>query len=461
MEKKKYVQRLRFAVILVLILSFIGGCLGKKEVLEPLEPLQPSKIKLVYQDEEAFYHDYGKYFSMKYPQIEVEVIPEVQVLKNLGKMIRADEYEAEVKKLLEKADVDVYMLDSGMFEQFAADGKLYDIGEVIGQDGYNVEEFMPGLIDSIKNLGNGKLYGLTPQVSVRALYYNTKLFKENQIDPPTNKMTWQEVLHLASRFTNVKQGNDPVHGMYYSYGDAGTVMFDIADSSGLKLFDPKGKKVLINSDSWKKAIKLATDAVRSEAVYFAPEEQIYPSENDFYNGQAAMTIGTTPITGFVRNNDVPVDWEVVTFPIEPGYESIGVSLYSLFAVSANSPNKRAAWEFVKFTSGPEMAHARSRTMSGAMPSRTGYLKEFKGKSMEAFYMLNVKNRDSIGGNVSESEFYRLFNKTLEGELQAVIDNKKSVDEAAAALEIKGQEILSKLQEESKKKAIGSSKEAHK
>ncbi|EJW16099.1 hypothetical protein M5X00_11665 [Paenibacillus alvei] len=103
----------RIAVLLLLVMSLIGGCIGKKEVLEPIKP---SKIKLVYQDEDAFYRDYGKYFHMKYPQIEVEVIPQVQVLKNLGKMIRADEYEAEVKKLLEEANADVYMLDSRMLK---------------------------------------------------------------------------------------------------------------------------------------------------------------------------------------------------------------------------------------------------------------------------------------------------------------------------------------------------------
>lgn len=445
----------RIAVLLLLVMSLIGGCIGKKEVLEPIKP---SKIKLVYQDEDAFYRDYGKYFHMKYPQIEVEVIPQVQVLKNLGKMIRADEYEAEVKKLLEEADADVYMLDSRMFKEFAADGKLYDIEEAIRQDGYNIEEFMPGLIDSIKNLGNGKLYGLAPQVSVGALYYNTKLFKENQIEPPTNKMTWEEVLQLAARFSNVKNGSRPVHGLYFSYGHAGMLMMDIADTSGLKLFDPKGEKVLINSDGWKKAMKMAVDAVRNNAVYFRPEDQMYSSKNDFFDdGVAAMTVSGPPATFVVRFNEgEPVDWEVVTVPIEPGVESTNVSFNFLFAVSANSANKRAAWEFVKFTSGSEMAHARSRTMTGSLPSRTGYLKEFKGKSMEPFYMLKAQHNSIWMNEYVPFPFFGMFNKTLEGELQAVIDNKKSVDEAAAALEIKGQELLLKLQEESKQKTKGNS-----
>ncbi|WP_072731768.1 hypothetical protein [Paenibacillus sp. NAIST15-1] len=135
-------------------------------------------------------------------------------------------------------------------------------------------------------------------------------------------------------------------------------------------------------------------------------------------------------------------------------ESTNVSFYPLFAVSANSTNKRAAWEFVKFTSGSEMAHARSRTMTGNLPSRTGYLKEFKGKSMEPFYMLKTQHNSVWMNDYVPIPFFGKFYKTLEEELQAVIDHKKSVDEAAAALEIKGQELLSKLQEEAKQKTKG-------
>ncbi|MCU6339979.1 hypothetical protein KW823_26045, partial [Enterobacter quasiroggenkampii] len=48
-------------------------------------------------------------------------------------------------------------------------------------------------------------------------------------------------------------------------------------------------------------------------------------------------------------------------------------------------------------------------------------------------------------------FFRLFDKPLQEEMQAVIDNKKSVEEALAELEIKGQEVLLKVREAEEKK----------
>ncbi|MCY9530085.1 extracellular solute-binding protein [Paenibacillus alvei] len=445
-------NRWKIVILLLMIVSLMSGCFGKKEVLEPL---QPSKIKVIYQTEEAFDLDYGKYFKMNYPQIEVEVIPKIQVLKNLGKMIIPDEYDSEVRKLLERSGADVLLLDQQNFEQFAANGKLYGIDEAIRQDNYDIKGFMPGLIDVIKNLGDGKLYGLTPAVYNKALRYNTALFRENQIDPPTNKMTWREVFELGARFSNIKHGDRPVRGVFLDdLRGVGDLMYDIAKTYGLQLFDPKGEKVLINSKGWKEAMSLATDAVRNNVVYFDPVAQLDSSKNLFDDGVAAMTFKGVPHAGEVGFNTdkAPVEWEAVTVPIDPADESTGVYLDSLFAIAADSSNKRAAWEFVKFVCGPEMAHARSKTMDGTLPSRTGYVKEFKGKSMEAFYMLKVKQADSIrqSGRVP-FKFFTLFDEPLREELQAVVDNKKSVDEAAVVLEAKAQELLIQARAASGKK----------
>jgi len=46
----------------------------------------------------------------------------------------------------------------------------------------------------------GKLYGLAPTFNSKALFYNVDLFGEYGIDPPTDSMSWEEVLNLARRF---------------------------------------------------------------------------------------------------------------------------------------------------------------------------------------------------------------------------------------------------------------------
>ena len=428
--------------MLLTIVSLMSGCFGKKEVLEPL---QPSKIKVIYQDEESFYHDYGKYFYMKYPQIEVEVIPETQVLLNFGKTIRAEDWDAEIKKLLENSGADVIKLgDAKTFKSFAEAGRLYELEEMIRQDDYDMNGFLPGLIDKIKSLGNGKLYGLAPYVDRDVLYYNAALFKEHQIEPPKNNMTWQEMFDLSARFANIGSGDNKVYGFYEWYGNIGGILYRIADSSGLKLLDPKGEKVLLNSDGWKKAIKQVTDAVRSKSVFLHPEGQTYSQK---LSDQAAMMIGSAYKTRelvFTKQ-----DWNVVTAPVDPAMDSSSITFSPIYAIAADSANKRAAWEFVKFVNGPEMAQARSRTLEGKLPSRNGYMKDIKGRSTDAFYMPKIRQESSLYESLP-FEFFSLFYKPLREELLAVVANEKSVDEAAAALEVKAQELLLKVRESANK-----------
>lgn len=236
-------------------------------------------------------------------------------------------------------------------------------------------------------------------------------------------------------------------------------MYRIGSSSGLRLFDPKGEKVLINSDGWKNAIKLATDAVRNKSVFFHPQDQIYSQKVPFFKGQAAMMFNSAFVTLELKQRptyvegEKEIDWGVVTTPVDPSDESASITLPDIYAVAADSQNKRAAWELVKFVNGTEMAQAYSRTINGKLPTRNGYMKEINGKSTEAFYLLKVKEAEGMWDNKNvPREFSSLFDKPLLEELQAVIDNKKTIDEAVAELEKRGQETLLKAREakESKK-----------
>lgn len=105
-----------------------------------------------------------------------------------------------------------------MMEKLAQEGKLYNLDSIITQEKFDLEGYMPGLVDMIREHGGGSLYGLAPSFYTSAIYYNAELFRENNIEPPRNKMTWQEVLDLSSRFASVGSGENQVYGYYQRYG---------------------------------------------------------------------------------------------------------------------------------------------------------------------------------------------------------------------------------------------------
>lgn len=428
----------RTGIFMLTILSLLSSCGEQKE---ELEPLQAGTIKVVYLDEESFYEDYGKYFKLQFPQTDVEVISKSKLITEFNDV---NDYEEATRKFLNTYNPDVLLLDEEMFKAFAEEGKLYNLETAIHQDNFDVDGFMSGLIDKLKALGNGDLYGLVPSVTVHALYYNEDLFKEYQVEPPRNKMTWQELMELAARFTDQGSGGRHVYGLEETYSDHGREVLNIGFNSGLKLFDEKADHVLINTDGWKSIMKLVTDGVRSGSVILLSNG----SNKHFMNKEAAMTFGSPDLMQALKQNGIQMNWGIVTMPVHSNDESMNINSREIFAISATSPNKRAAWELVKLVNGADMAKSKSKTYNGTLPSRTGYLKEYDGKSLEAFYMLKVKEAKQKWGDDHVPEpFLRMFVEPLRAEMQAVIENRKTIDEAAAVLEEKGQAVLMQARSE--------------
>ncbi|MGG4395007.1 extracellular solute-binding protein [Paenibacillus thiaminolyticus] len=475
-------KKWKIALLLTMVVALLGGCFGEKPVLDELGKDGKGTIKVVYYDEDNFYRQYGNYFNVKYPDIEFEIVSMQEMYRDLQDKENVD-YEEERLKFLEKHKPDVLMVDLSTMEKLAQEGKLYNLDSIITQEKFDLEGYMPGLVDMIREHGGGSLYGLAPYFYTSAIYYNAELFRENNIEPPRNKMTWQEVLDLSSRFASVGSGENQVYGYYQRYGGGPQDLFmDVAEGSSMRFFDAKGEKLVFNTDGWKQLMRLTTDAIRNKGVYTQPRDEgdthRFSSDDDlFFKGRAAMIMGDSWFISQIKNRIMwdkeakPIDWEMVSVPVDPASpdESSYASLHEVYAIAADSPNKRAAWEFVKFVNGPEMAKAASRSMEGNLPTRNQFMKEIDGKSTEAFYSLRPKAKyESIwGGRDVEvpSTFYGEFRTILDKELKAVIDNKKTVDEAAAAIQAEGEAALQKGREadkarkEAEQKAKGESGKA--
>lgn len=445
--KKKW--KLGFA--LIMIMSLLNGCFGEQKQNEILES---GKIKVMYYDEQSFYNDYGNLLKMKYPKIEFDVINMNNALAN-REQDGAWDYNSELKKLIKTYKPDVLLLNENLFEDYARQGRLYDIEAMIAKDKFDIDAISPGLIDMIRGKGDGKLYGLAPLFYTDVLYFNRDLFKQHQIDVPTNKMTWKQLFDLSRRFTNTGTGEKKIVGLYQDYG-VEHMLQQIASSFGLRLLDAKTDRVLINSDGWKEAIKLVTDAVRDKFIYLqASNQNSGEMVEAFYRGQAAMTLNGPWLAKELKARAIfdkaskSFEWDIVTMPVAPSSpdESANVHVSEIYAVAGDSSNKQAAWEFVKFVNSADMAAAASRTANGKLPARPGLLKDIEGKSTEPFYLLTPKTtpffEESLGSTAASKEFSQLFQSVLSEELQAIIDDKQTVEEAIAGLEVKGQEAMQK------------------
>ncbi|MCZ8520677.1 MULTISPECIES: extracellular solute-binding protein [Paenibacillus] len=449
----------------------MSGCsLGQggegKGALKPLGKDEKAVIKVMYYDKSSLFQQYGALFMAKYPNVDVEVVS-TQSLYGAGK----DPLKA-FGELVEDEKPDVLFINfPNAFAKWAGDGKLLPLDEVIQADKFDLENMLPAVTETLRAQGGGKLYGLSPSFYSNALFYNKSLFEKHGVPLPKDGMTWVEVMELARRFPTGGQGAERVYG----YGENNAYMGGepigfryftmIGRTNGLDYMDPKRENITLQTEGWKQALQLTAESMKSGALYDpAKEPQLDMNKsvtmgemmerNPFISGKVAMTLeGTYLISEIERAKEMwkdkePVNWDVVTVPVDPQNpgKTDSLSISEVFSVDAASPNARAAWEFVKYVNSEEMARLKSKMGEGRLLSRTAYVKEKDGRSLEPFYKLGMSEKEASGpaeGAEVPMSFYSEFTKIGGEEVQAVIDGKKSEDAALAAMQTRMQEALIK------------------
>lgn len=465
-------KRMIRAAAAALLLAVASGCSfggGNDDALKELGKDEKAVIKVMYYDERSFFSQYGMLFSAMYPNITVEVVSTQSIRYEEGV-----DMEAERAKFIEEEQPDVMMLSQQEYKEMAAEGKLYDLEPVIAQDKFDTESYLPGLIDLLKDSGGGKLYGLAPSFYSQAVFYNKDLFDQYGVPYPTDRMSWSDLLALAQRFPTDGSAEDRVYGLKAGYSsDLYELGSQMGQTLGLKMFNPEKEQVTVHTDAWRDVYEQSLAALQSNALYDESMNQEggmsystyedYLLGNPFISGRLAMTIESLYIMDEIKSaadyfrtepDKVIQNWAMVTMPVNPQNPDYGtsVSLSEIFAINGQSPNVRAAWEFVKYVSGDEYARVSSlQGLSGQLSTRTTALKDEEGRNLAALYALKPSLSDFYEDfEKLPGEFYSRFYPLAAEELKLAQEGTKSVDEALASLQEKAQTAL--LEEKQKEEA---------
>ncbi|MBB6692383.1 extracellular solute-binding protein [Cohnella xylanilytica] len=464
---RKRMMGLAGVLLLSGLLASCSGGGGGEDKLKALGKDDKATIKVMFWDENYFFQEYGSLFISKYPNIDVEVA-------NMQTLYSDGYSEDNFEKFVEEHKPDVLMLNSDQYEKWAQDGKLYALDSVIEQDKYDTETIHPAILKLLRDKGNGKLYGLSPKFSSNALFYNIDLFKKYGIEPPKDSMSWSEVLELAKRFPTGGDEKDRVYGFGTQQGSTPfNMLWTIAMTDGLRVLNPDGTQVTLSGEGWKRDMEMVVEAIKSKAVYNPSLDnptsftmQDYYMQDPFISGKAAMMVDYPYKVSNIKGAKSAVkdfkglNWGLVTAPVDPNNrnQSKTFNVSSIMAVNAQSPNLRAAWEFVKYVNSEDFARVKSKSSaSGDLLSRTAFNKEADGVSLEPFYKLEPAADMTTGLENSPGNFYGILSQLVDEQLKAVIDDKKSIDEAMKEIQEKAQAAL--VEENRKKKEEEAAKNA--
>lgn len=403
-------------------------------------------LKVLYWNENDFNMTYGDLFSQKYPNVNIEVVTP-------GGMEAIRDYNGAINKY----SPDLVMLPPYQYQQMSKEKKLVDLEPLIKRDTYDTTTLYPGLLDELKKQGGGKLYGLSPKADSYALLYNADLFKKYNVKTPTDGMTWEEILNLAKKFPTKGDKNSRIWGLS-STGSSNLVM-EIARTEGLTYMDPNTLKATANTAAWKNAYRLSSEATKSGVLdeMISLSGKSYLESSSFIMGRSAMKVASISQLQSLQaakkgvKNYKPFTLGIAAGPAAKDRKSTGnVYVNEIFAIPAGASHVDAAWDFIKYFNGDDYANEyykpkNSNNSIGAPLSRM--IKEYSGYKLDAFYKLKPNLDSSITSYVlmnKSPNFELRFRSIVLKELTQVVNGKKALDKATAAIQSNTQAVADKL-----------------
>jgi multiple sugar transport system substrate-binding protein len=260
----------------------------------------------------------------------------------------------------------------------------------------------------------------------------------------------------------------------------------IGEAKGLLYADADAKTVSIDSPEWKAIFQSVVDGYKSGSISMPSDNggggnmitamggkttiRIGGDSMKFMSGQAAMTIdgpmmmnmlgmdirmgaavgataskssgGSSTAAAGPKSPFKDIDWDVVTIPVDPSQPDVtgSISLESVFSINASSENLSAAWEFLKYANGEQLAKTSSMS-SPALSARTAFKKEVDGKNIDAFYALGANSQLLL--QTLPDDFKNAFAQLASEQIKKAVEGTQTVDQIVAAIQSQGQDLLTK------------------
>jgi len=445
------------------------------------------RIGVIYgskSDESWVRSQYTDMFEYSHPGIDIEIVSAIdyqqqqfESVDENGRYREPDVLEKIKEIMTGNNPVDVMILDITYLGPLVNENMLMQLDPLLKEDKLDTGVYVESVMDAIRSKGNGNLYALAPTFNPSALYYNKKLFRELGVNPPTDNMSWEEVFALARQIAR-GSGEDAIFGLTFnSWGGAVESYWEIqqfASPLQLKLYDDQAERMTVNTPQWKKLWQTIYDLREAKVIpsqedmqyFYEPWREGEPyrynpfSGRPFFQGRVAMTIGDYSMINdlqmLTENAEKigmePIEWDVVSTPYHEAVPGVGmnVSINSLFAINAKAQNPEDAWEYVKFVNGEDWAKFKSRS-TYEMPTRVAYIKPREGMSYNVEAFIKMQPAPWPGSSLNEQRLLRekpnlyMVNELVSVAYNSVfVQKQRTVDEALAWLEEKGNDLLQRI-----------------
>ncbi|CAG7650247.1 ABC transporter substrate-binding protein [Paenibacillus allorhizosphaerae] len=283
----------------VLASILLAGCgnqaAGGGETAKSLEkPLEPVTLKFYqsgnYMTEQDFKDLVADPVKKKYPHITVE---NITTKSDLPQLVAAGE------------PVDFFITWNGNLAYYKDLNAYEDLTPLAKKHGFDLSRFDPESLNAVKAVSDkGELYAFPYSFNLNALYYNKDIFDKFGVPYPKDGMTWENAIELARQVSR-EDGGTKYRGL--EIDSFSRLTFPLS----LVPVDAKTNKVLVNSESYKRAFEVA------KQIFSVPGNNYIDSStaawNRFIKDKNVAMSATVNL--FLRLKETPdLNWDVAQFP---------------------------------------------------------------------------------------------------------------------------------------------------
>ena len=264
-------------------------------------------------------------------------------------------------------------MEIGMLGIFADADQLVDLQKFVDAEGYDIGDFMPGLLDA--SYYNDALVALPHSRSVPVLYYNKDRFKEAGLDENKPPVTWDELKEDSGKLT--------VEGTYgYSCPLDQWYYMSLVMNAGGTIFNEQANGIGFDGESGTKPLYLWKEMIEDGTMH-VPSGQDYNSSeacrNAFAGGTAAMVMqSSAQLKGLEKTCEFQVGVGAIPKDTTLSYPAGGSNL--LMFKGHTEEEEAAGWEFLKFMTDTENA-LKWANGTGYLPTRQSCMESDTFKKM--------------------------------------------------------------------------------
>jgi multiple sugar transport system substrate-binding protein len=220
------------------------------------------------------------------------------------------------------------------------------VARFIAEEKFDVSDFAPAML-RLGQDDKGVQWGLPYAVSTPIFYFNENAYREAGIDPAKAPATWPEVVEAARTLTRGERG-----GVWYNSDITGNWLFQaMTESAGGRMISPDGRSVAFNEPPGVEALTFWVDLINKHKAM--PLLGWTQAQQAWSAGRIAQ-LSTTTAQLTVLTNGVPFKVGATLFPRHPQHpRRVPAGGNNVYVLARDPEGQRAAWEFIKYVTGPE------------------------------------------------------------------------------------------------------------